>query len=54
MTLRTVIFATILAVTPTLTFAGCIFDHAAQEAKSCAEGTVWDAETKTCTEQVTG
>ncbi|MDJ0630300.1 MAG: chitin-binding domain-containing protein [Rhodobacter sp.] len=53
MKIKTAIFATILAVAPTLTFAACNWQHSTQEAMSCAEGMVWDAETETCVEQVT-
>lgn len=51
MTFRTLVVAAILAAAPTFSFAMCNWQHT-QEAMTCAEGMVWDAETETCIEQV--
>ena len=48
MTLKTAIVAALLAIAPGLALAGgCNWEHSTQEAMSCAEGTMWDAETET-------
>lgn len=49
--IRTMVCAAMLTVLPALSYAGCSGSH---QAMSCAEGTVWDADTQTCVEQVTG
>ena len=46
-TTKTLLVALALAAAPTLSFAMCTYgEH--QASLSCAEGTVWDAETRTC------
>lgn len=49
--IRTMVCAVMLSVLPALSFASCSDGH---QAMSCAQGTVWDAATQTCVEQVTG
>ncbi len=50
MPLKTALAALALTLLPTLSFAFCSgVDHQAQ---SCATGTIWDAETQRCVEQV--
>lgn len=50
MPFKTALAALALTVLPTLSFAICTgIDHQAQ---SCATGTIWDAETQQCVEQV--
>ena len=55
MTIKTAALTAVLALAPSLALAmGCSgFGHETEQAMSCAEGTVWDAETETCIEQVT-
>ncbi|MDJ0824384.1 MAG: chitin-binding domain-containing protein [Rhodobacter sp.] len=54
MKIKTALFAALLAAAPSLAFAmGCNWEHSTQEAMSCAEGTIWDAETETCVDIVT-
>jgi hypothetical protein len=49
MSIKTMLFAAVMAVLPGLSFAMCTGDsHASQEAMTCADGTQWDAETATC------
>lgn len=50
MTLRTLVAAAALAVSPVLAGAQCAGDHAKadQQAMSCLPGTAWDAETGLC------
>jgi len=48
MTMKTAAFAIALTLAPTLSLAtGCGFGHTKQ-AMSCAEGSTYDAETRTC------
>lgn len=49
--LRTVLTAVILTAAPLAAAAECSSQH--QQAMSCADGLVWDSETKRCT-KVTG
>ncbi|MYM54193.1 carbohydrate-binding module family 14 protein [Thalassovita mangrovi] len=49
--IKTILTAVILTAAPLAASAQCTKDH--QQAMSCADGTVWDAETKSCT-KVTG
>ena len=51
MTLKTALFATILALSPALASAMCSGDR--HSASSCAEGQVWDAATQACVAQPT-
>jgi len=52
--IRTLVFAAILVASPTLVSAGgCSGEHATQQAMSCAEGTIWDEQTRSCL-KVTG
>ncbi len=54
MKIKTAIATLALALAPSIALAmGCSSDHRMQEAMSCAEGSVWDAEAGTCVEQVT-
>lgn len=47
-TLKTAAFAIALTLAPTLSFAmGCSSGHS-QQAMSCAEGSTYDTETRTC------
>jgi hypothetical protein len=49
MSMKTMLFAAVMAVLPGLSFAMCAGEsHSSQEAMTCAEGTQWDAETATC------
>lgn len=50
MTLKTAIVAFALTTLPALAFAECNWSK--QQAQSCAAGTVWDAETHRCVDQV--
>ncbi|MGR3802293.1 chitin-binding domain-containing protein [Marinibacterium profundimaris] len=50
MALKTAIVTLALATLPALASADCSWSH--QQAQSCAAGTTWDAETRTCVEQV--
>ena len=47
MTLKTLIVGTVLAFAPALAFASCSGHE--KQAMTCADGTVYDAETNTCT-----
>lgn len=51
--MRMLMVAAVLLASPYAAFAGCSGDHAAQQAMSCAEGTMWDPQTRSCT-KVTG
>lgn len=54
MKMKTILAALALAIAPTLAIAeGCSSRHS-EQAMSCGEGTVWDADTQSCVEQVTG
>ncbi len=44
--IRTVLTALLLSAAPMAAFAECAFDH--QQAMSCANGLVWDKESKSC------
>lgn len=50
MTVKTTLVALALTVLPAVAFAECSWSK--QQAQSCAAGTVWDAETHSCVEQV--
>jgi len=50
MHLKTTLTALALAVMPVLAAAQGCFDSSHQ-AQSCAPGTVWDSESRSCTEQ---
>ena len=47
-TTKTVLAALALVALPTAIPAACIGDGHDQASMSCASGTVWDAETRTC------
>ncbi len=53
MKITTLIAATLLALSPSISMASCSWEHSTKEASSCADGMVWDAATESCTEQVT-
>ncbi|MCJ7873777.1 hypothetical protein Q4577_13555 [Marinovum sp. 2_MG-2023] len=49
--IRTALYAIALLLVPTVSLAtGCEDQH---QAMSCAEGSTWDAATRSCVEQVT-
>ena len=49
MTTKTVLVALALTLAPTLSLAmGCNYGKHEQQAMSCADGTVYDADTKSC------
>ena len=50
MTLKIALTAFVLAALPAASFALCPYSH--QQAQSCAEGLVWDAESQSCVQQV--
>lgn len=50
MTFKTALVAIALATLPAIASAECSWSH--QQAQSCAQGTVWDADSRTCVEQV--
>lgn len=50
--IKTLLAAAALAIVPALSFAAC--SGHSEQAMSCGEGMVWDNETGTCVEQVTG
>jgi len=50
MTLKTTLAALVLAVAPSFAVAMC-WDHAPEQAMSCAEGQVYDAEAGACVDQ---
>lgn len=52
MTIRTILTASVLAFLPALASASCAYHE--RQASSCAEGYTWDAEAKTCVQQVNG
>jgi hypothetical protein len=52
MTIRTILTASVLAFLPALASASCAYHE--RQASSCAEGYVWDAEARTCVQQVNG
>jgi Chitin binding Peritrophin-A domain len=52
MTFKTMLIALALTVLPAVSYAACA-GHS-NLAQSCAPGSVWDAETATCTQQATG
>lgn len=52
--MKTFLAAATLAILPLGAFAQCAGHGAAQEAMSCAAGTQWDAETRTCVTIATG
>ena len=47
-TTKTLIVALALSALPGLAFATCSFGTHQEASMSCAEGTVWDAETEKC------
>ncbi|WP_128910556.1 chitin-binding domain-containing protein [Tropicibacter alexandrii] len=47
MTLKTLIVGTVLAFAPALAFASCAGHE--KQVMSCTDGSVYDAETNTCT-----
>lgn len=49
--MRTIALSALLAITPILAQAQCQF-HEEETAMSCAEGTVYDEEQKTCVKPV--
>ncbi len=53
MTLKTTLAALALALTPGLAAAMCSERHI-NTTMNCAEGMVWDSQTRTCTAPVTG
>lgn len=48
--IKTLLAAAALALVPALGFAAC--SGSSHQAMSCAEGTVWDAESGTCVSQI--
>jgi len=52
MKLKTLLAALALSAAPSFGIAMCSGDS--HQAMSCAEGTVWDSETNSCVQQVTG
>ncbi|MFV0513997.1 MAG: carbohydrate-binding module family 14 protein [Jhaorihella sp.] len=50
MSFKTVLTAMVLALTTTAAYASC--SARGHQAQSCAPGTVWDAGSQTCVEQV--
>ncbi len=52
MTFKTILAALVLSLTPGLALAMCADRH--ETAMTCADGTVWDSQTRTCTAPVTG
>lgn len=53
-TMTTMAATIVLAALPTLSLAmGCSYENHQQQAMSCAEGTVWDAQAGACVEQIT-
>lgn len=44
---RTILIALCLITAPLAALANCPYDH--QQAMSCADGTVWDKDSKSCT-----
>jgi len=54
MTIKTAVATLALALAPSFALAmGCSINHQSEQAMSCAEGMVWDAEAGACTEHVT-
>ena len=54
MKIKTAAATLVLALAPSFALAmGCSFEHQTEQAMSCADGMVWDAETEACVEQVT-
>ena len=49
MTLKTALAALALTLAPVMVSAACPSGH---QAMSCAEGMVWDSETRSCTTQL--
>jgi hypothetical protein len=54
MTFKTILAALALTLTPGLAMAMCSDRHINTTAMSCADGMVWDSESRTCTAPVTG
>lgn len=52
MKVKTALAALALTVIPAMSFAMCGGHE--QQAQSCSDGTVWDSESRTCVNQVTG
>jgi hypothetical protein len=53
MTFKTILAALALTLTPGLAMAMCSDRHVTTT-MNCADGMVWDSETRTCTSPVTG
>lgn len=53
MSLKSVLTAAVLTLVPLASTAECFGDHS-QQAMSCAEGNVWDADKAACVPVVTG
>jgi arginine repressor len=51
MTIRTAIVAAVLALSPLAAAAQCSDSYIDTTAMSCVQGTVWDADTRTCVPQ---
>ncbi len=49
---KTILAAVALTILPAAAFAMC--SGKSHQAMSCAEGTVWDANSQSCVKQVTG
>jgi len=49
--IKSMVCAAFLAAFPVIGYATCNDGH---QAMSCAQGTVWDAATQSCVEQVSG
>ncbi len=48
MTTKTLFAAAVLALTPALAMAECSWGKHEQQAMTCADGTVYDADSNTC------
>ena len=54
MTIKTILFASVIALAPAISFAMCSKEMHETTASSCASGQVWDIETELCVDIVTG
>lgn len=52
--LKTIAFAGLVCLSPTLTMAMGCQGGAHQAAMSCAEGSIWDADARRCVTDITG
>ena len=52
--LKTITVAAILTLSPVASFAMCGGHSNEETASACTEGMVWDQDTGTCVDQVTG